>query len=241
MIKKTYYNSVISLLDEQFEKNGDSISNLEKDIKNCIKTDSIIHIFGTGHSHMIGLELWTRAGGLANINAIMDPDSVNFFGAKRGSKIERISGIAQVIFEDNVINPEDIVIVISNSGLNSLPIEFAQICKKNGNKVYGITSLTQSNANTARHATGEKLKDVVDIIIDNGVPSGDGLLTLQDGRVTGGFSTIFGMFLLQNCVTNALEELDSNGESIKIYTSQNTDGYDNDKLFEMYKERVGKI
>jgi uncharacterized phosphosugar-binding protein len=30
--------------------------------------DRLVHTFGTGHSHMIGLELFVRAGGLANMS-----------------------------------------------------------------------------------------------------------------------------------------------------------------------------
>ena len=34
-----------------------------------VENDKIIHFFGTGHSHMIGIEMFVRAGGLASENA----------------------------------------------------------------------------------------------------------------------------------------------------------------------------
>ncbi|WP_240516019.1 SIS domain-containing protein [Candidatus Izimaplasma bacterium ZiA1] len=54
----------------------------------------MIHVLGTGHSHMIGLEMFIRAGRLANVNAILNPNVLTSDGALRSSKLERISGIA---------------------------------------------------------------------------------------------------------------------------------------------------
>ncbi len=51
----------------------------------CIINDHIIHTFGTGHSHMIGLELFVRAGGLANVNAMLDSMVLTSEGSRRSA------------------------------------------------------------------------------------------------------------------------------------------------------------
>ena len=64
-----YHQASKELLDRIVATNE---SNLPKAVDWMAKTiieDHIIHTFGTGHSHMIGLELFVRAGGLANVNA----------------------------------------------------------------------------------------------------------------------------------------------------------------------------
>lgn len=38
----------------------------------AIVHNKMIHMLGTGHSHMVGLEGFIRAGGLGNINAVLD-------------------------------------------------------------------------------------------------------------------------------------------------------------------------
>ena len=105
--------------------------------------DRIIHTFGTGHSHMIGLELFTRAGGLANVNAMLDSTVLSVEGARRGAAVERVPGLAQVVWDTYEIASDDLMIVISNSGRNAMPIEMANLAKAHGMKTIGITSLTQ--------------------------------------------------------------------------------------------------
>lgn len=58
----------------------------------AILNNRMIHIFGTGHSHMIGLEGFIRAGGLGNINAILDSTVTTSDGALRSSSWRSCQG-----------------------------------------------------------------------------------------------------------------------------------------------------
>ena len=69
-----YMNKLTSILDEVYETNKDKIKDLAEKFAENIMEDRIIHTFGTGHSHMIGIELFARAGGLGNVDAMLDPD-----------------------------------------------------------------------------------------------------------------------------------------------------------------------
>ena len=72
----------------------------------------------------------------------------------------------------------DIFIIISNSGRNAMPIEIAMLAKEKGLKVIAITSIEQSKKYPSRHSSRKKLYDLADIVIDNCVPSGDGMLNI---------------------------------------------------------------
>jgi uncharacterized phosphosugar-binding protein len=199
--------------------------------------DRIIHTFGTGHSHMMALELSVRAGGLANVNAMLDSMVMTSEGSRRSAEIERIPGLAKIIWDQHVIAADDVMIVISNSGRNALPLEMAMVAKEAGLKVIGITSVTQSAKYPSRHPSGKKLMDVVDLVIDNRVPSGDGILQIG-GCQTGASSTISGVFIVNLLATEAMKIAASQGARLPVYFSQNIDGYSNEELYQKYDGRI---
>ena len=199
--------------------------------------DQIIHTFGTGHSHMIGLELFTRAGGLANVNAILDTTVLSTEGARRGAAIERVPGLAEVVWDAYRIAPADLMIIISNSGRNAMPVEMAMKAKAHGMKTIGITSLTQSQTYPSRHPSGQKLYQIVDLVIDNGVPSGDVTMDIGGFR-TGPMSTIAGVMLVNTIMTEACKIAHEAGIRLPIYFSQNIDGYSNEELYRQYEDRI---
>jgi uncharacterized phosphosugar-binding protein len=202
-----------------------------------LENDRIIHTFGTGHSHMIGLELFVRAGGLANVNAMLDSTALTAEGARRGAAIERVPGLAQVIWDQHQIHPEDLLLVISNSGRNAMPLEMAMIARNHGLKVIAITSVAQSTHYPSRHPSGKKLMDVADLVLDNHVPSGDGLLQI-DGNLTGAASSIAGIFLVNLVATEAMKMAVAAGVKLPVYYSQNIDGYSNETLYEKFQGRI---
>ena len=203
----------------------------------AIINDNMIHIAGTGHSHMIGLEGFIRAGGLGNINAILDSTLLTNEGALRGSALEKLPGLADVIWNDQNINQNDIFVVISNSGRNSFPIEFALKAKSEGHTVIAITSIEQSTKYPSRHLSGKKLMDIADIVIDNQVPSGDGLCEIN-GKITGAISSMSGMCIINTLVVESQKYALEKGATPLIFSSQNVDGFDNDYVYKHFKGRL---
>lgn len=167
-----YSTKLIDALTDLFEHNQTAINETSQLFATAITSDAMIQILGTGHSHMIGLEGFIRAGGLGNINAILDSTVLTSDGALRGSAMEKLEGLAEVLWHDQNISPNDLIVVISNSGRNALPIEFAQLAKEKGHTVVAITSVTQSSQHPSRHSSGLKLMDIADIVLDNRVPNG---------------------------------------------------------------------
>ena len=139
-----YQKRITDHINHVCDTQSELLSTAAKWVAEALISNRIIHTFGTGHSHMIGLELFVRAGGLANVNAFLDSTSMTIEGARRSASIERVEGMAQVLWDQYTIDPEDIMILISNSGRNAMPIEMAMIAKEHGLKTIGITSLQQS-------------------------------------------------------------------------------------------------
>jgi uncharacterized phosphosugar-binding protein len=209
-------------------------------LADTIINDKIIHAFGTGHSHMMALELFVRAGGLANVNAMLDSMVMTSEGARRSAEIERIPGLAKIIWDQHTIDKEDVIIVVSNSGRNAMPIEMAMIAREFGLKVIAITSLEQSKKYPSRHQSGKKLYEVADLVIDNRVPSGDGILNI-DGNQTGASSTMSGVFIVNLIACEAMQIASSKGTRLPIYFSQNIDGFSNEELYARYESRVKHV
>ena len=232
-----YLNRLIPKLTLLVEVNQKALSQATELFAQAIVNDNMIQVLGTGHSHMVGLEGFIRAGGLGNVNAILDSVLLTNDGALRGSAMEKLPGLAEVIWNEQNISANDVVMVISNSGRNALPIEFAQIAKSKGHQVIAITSIEQSSKYPSRHSSGLKLMDIADVVIDNQVPPGDGLCNVN-GKVTGAFSSIAGMMIMNMLVVESQKAALNQGSTPLIFSSQNVDGFDNDYVYQHFGSRL---
>ncbi|MCU0397549.1 MAG: SIS domain-containing protein [Cyclobacteriaceae bacterium] len=232
-----YHEKILSHLERLIIGQEEAIQNASFWFGQTLIKDRLVHTFGTGHSHMIGLELFVRAGGLANVNAMLDSTVMTNEGARRSAEIERIPGIAKIIWDQHQIHPDDLFIIISNSGRNAMPLEMAMLAKEHGNKIVAITSKEQTANYPSRHASGKKLIDLADLILDNRVPSGDGLMRI-DGNLTGPVSSISGMVLVNLIATEGMKQAASAGVKLPVYFSQNIDGFSNEELYTLYEDRI---
>src|SRR5262249_8720980 len=95
-------------------------------------------VFGTGHSHALAEELYGRAGGLADVRAVLEAGLMLHEGLQKSSLMERLPGMADVLLETNGIAAGDVVLVASNSGRNAVPVEFALGARKRGALVIAL-------------------------------------------------------------------------------------------------------
>ena len=88
--------------------------------------DRLIHVAGSGHSHLLAEEVFYRAGGIAAAQAILDEDLMLHKGAERSTDLEREKGTrARGACGAIAIAAGDVVFIASNSGRNAYPIELA--------------------------------------------------------------------------------------------------------------------
>ena len=232
-----YGNNLMEVIKTAEETNKEVIEKLAEKFAECIENDKVIHTFGTGHSHMLGIELFARAGGLGNVDAMLDPDTLTAFGAQRSGAMEKTSGVSDVVYDSYNIEKGDIMIITSNSGRNAMPIEMAMRCQKEGVYTIALTNLKQSQNTTSRHPSGKKLYECVDCVVDSCVPDGDATLNLG-GIKTGPASSIVTMYLVNTIVSEAIKLVLAHGKRPYVFQSQNVDGFNNDAIYEHFKGRV---
>ena len=232
-----YGNKIIDLIKEVEETQEEAIKKSADLFFETSKDDKIIHVFGTGHSHIIGIEMFVRAGGLANVNAMLDGSITTADGARRGGEAEKLEGLAEIIWDSYKIDKDDIMIIISNSGRNSVPVEMAMKAKKMGLKLIVITALGQSMNATSRHSSGKKLYEFADVLLDNRVPSGDSLLSFNGVKSAPG-TTIVGSFIVNSILVETLDQLTKANLPLPVFGSQNVDGFNNDDLYDKYDTRI---
>lgn len=195
-----------------------------------------IYTFGTGHSHMIGQDLYARAGGYAKIYPICEIEMTLATHPTKSTTLERTSAYADVLDTLYSIEEGDVLLVTSNSGRNSLLIEYVLRAKKKGAKIIAITSLTHSKTIASRHESGLRLFELADVVLDNYAPYGDATTSIKDDVRMGPVSTITGCFLAQSVVGRFVELLMEHGMDAPVFVSSNTDGADkrNKELFDKY-------
>ncbi|MEV1066233.1 SIS domain-containing protein [Streptomyces sp. NPDC050263] len=213
-------------------------------VADCIREDGVLHAFGTGHSQAMVLELAGRAGGLVPTNRLQMADLVLFGGDDPSGLdnplLEREPGIALRLYELAEPRPQDLFVVISNSGVNNVIVEMALHAKERGHRLLAITSLAHTRSVAATHPSGKKLADLADVVLDNKAPRGDALLDLPAGGAVCALSTLTGVLLVQMTVAETAAQLLASGDRPPVYVSANVPGGFEGNL-ELERRYAGRI
>jgi uncharacterized phosphosugar-binding protein len=228
-----YHQNVQEILSRIIESQLPCIEQAGRLVADTIQRDSLVYTFGSGHSVLIAIEMYSRAGGLANFDVIHD---------KTFGRAERLSGYAAVLLDAYPIGSNDLLIIASNSGRNPLPIEMAMEARKRGIQTIAITSLNHSRSVQTRMSTGGRLCEICDIVIDNCGILGDSTVEVGNGdsvRV-GPTSSVAGTFIANCIVAVASRELMDRGIHPPVFVSGNLDDVDerNRSLLEFTKRRL---
>lgn len=221
MITENYFDNIISVLTTIKDTQKDKMEKASEMVAETIKNDGIIYIFGCGHSHLIALDCFYRAGGLANVSAMLDTDLMLHNGAAKSSKMEKMNGIAEPIFDRYCITDKDVVITVSTSGKNAVPVEMAKVATEKGIKNFAVVS----SAYFADKKDEPLLYECCDIYIDNCVPHGDAVVDIEGAQTKmGSVSTAASSFILQSVLMEAASLAGKEGAELPVYMSGNIEG-----------------
>lgn len=237
MIIEEYFENILNILKKIKTTQYEKITLASKVVADVIEKNGIIYIFGCGHSHLIALDCFYRAGGLANVSAMLDTDLMLHNGAAKSSVMEKISGISESIFERYCLTDKDMLFVISTSGKNAVPIEMAEVAVKRGIRTVGVLSSEYFENRTE----SRMLHNVCELFIDNCVPHGDAVLSLNKANVKiGSVSTAASSFIMQTILANGAQIALDNGVNVPIYMSGNVHGGSkyNKEIVKQYIHRI---
>jgi uncharacterized phosphosugar-binding protein len=230
-LARNYLDQIQAVLNRIVDTQTESLEAAAGLMAQTIQRNGLIYTFGSGHSQLVATEFYYRAGGLACCDIIYE---------KTFGRAERLPGYASVVLDGYPISTRDLMIVISHSGRNPLPVEMAQIGQERGIQVIGITSLEHSRSVTPRGAGGKHLFEVCDVVVDSCSPAGDALIEMKDGIRVGAASTLAGVFIAQSLVCLTARKLEDSGVRPPVLVSMNLDEGDrhNQALLDKYCSRV---
>jgi uncharacterized phosphosugar-binding protein len=220
----TYLEQITELVKTVGQSQADGIGRAAGLMASCVIEGGVIQAFGCGHSEALAMEIAGRAGGLIPTNRIALRDLV-FYGGEPLSTLEdqlleRRPGVAARLYELAPVGPQDVFVLASNSGINGVIVELAMHVKERGHPLIALTSLEHSGKSVPRHASGKRLSEIADVVLDNGAPFGDVILPNQTGAVSSVTAAVLAQLIVID-VTNRLAEA---GHTPPIYLSANIPG-----------------
>lgn len=240
-ISESYLDFVIKKIEELKNTQIDNINKAAEIIaKSCIDGGRL-YVFGSGHSHIVAEEIYARAGGLALVKAMLEPELMLHEMPNKSTYLERLTGYSAGILKLYKVDCKDTVMVISNSGRNAVPIEMAIGAKKIRCKVIVITSMRHSSVVNSRHSSGLRLFEIGDVVIDNCAEFGDASFKINGlDTPIGPISTISGTTIAQTLISTAVDIMIKNGFKPPIFKSSNVDGADkyNNDLFDKFYSSI---
>lgn len=241
MSAQTYLERIEEMMARIRTEQLDAIRTAGSMVADVIKNDGLVHVFGTGHSHMLVEEGLYRAGGLAPVNGILEAGLMLHEGATASTQLERLPGYSRIVAGKHRLEPRDLMVVISNSGVNAAPVEMALRAKELGLKVIALCSLKYSRATNLKPEVPARLYEVADLTLDNLGEAGDAVVELDGWNFkVGPTSTVIGAAMLNAVFVEAASILASEGTEPPVYRSSNMPGAvkHNEDLIERFRGRV---
>ena len=210
----------------------------------------MVHVFGSGHSRIMVEEMWPRYGSYPGFNPIVElsltyhNNVVGPNGQRQAMFLENVSGFAERILRNFVIDTKDTALIISSSGTNIVPVEMAEQFKLKGTKVVALVTTEHSAASVSKRSDGKKLGDFADLVLDTGAPAGDAMVWIDglETPVSPG-STVGGAMII-NCIKAELARLLTQaGQPPKVLTAACHVGADKakDLFFFFYYDHARRL
>jgi uncharacterized phosphosugar-binding protein len=226
------------------EEDISAIQNAARVIYTALKAGRRVFIFGCAHSVILAEEMFYRAGGLVFWNPIHAPGlTMDTRPISYTTYVERLEGYGRVIVERSGIGKGDILIIVSTSGRNPVPVDAALAAKEKGATVIALTSLEYSQNVQSRHSSGKKVYEIADIVLDNHAPFGDASVEVPErGLKYGAVSGILGIYILRAIEAEIIDFMLQEGWEPPVFRSSNlptiTSDEHNRRLIEQYRNQI---
>ena len=242
-----YFNNTKKLIDDLRDKEMDNIVTASELCANSISKKGLVFMFGAGHSRIMCEEMTPRQGCFPGFFALVEhavsihSSIIGTNGLRGPMFLEKYYGYAEEILNGFKFGKNDVMIIISVSGIRPLIVEMALEAKKRGLPVISMVSKKHCEASKPGHKSGKKLIDVSDIIIDSQCPPGDCVIEL-DGLEwkTGPVSTVMGALITNMIRCEVADILIKKGMRLELLPSHQAIGNPKvheqlDRFYESYR------
>ena len=217
-----YLDAIQRKLEDVIRPQGHEILQAAELIADSLAQGGVLHVFGTSHSQLLAQEIFYRAGCLAPTNALIEPTMGMRKATENAYWSERQEGYGKIILDSYDTRPGEVILIISTSGRNEVPVEMAIEAKKRGLKVIALLSLPYCAQVAPRHSSGKKLPELADVVLDNGAVLGDAEIEIEGvSHRLGPTSGAVGAALLQGLVVQVAETLARQGVEPPVWVSVN--------------------
>lgn len=241
-----FLDKAVDILKEVRDKQAGNIDKATDLMVGAIGRDELIHVYGGGgHTTMVMGEMFFRAGGLANINPIMETGLSVFNQALKYLELERTVNYGSAIMKYYQIKEGEVLIIFHNIGINPATIDAAMEAKMQGAKIISVSSSYWQQEmppdHFIRHPNKMNLFDLSDVCIDDYNPVGDALLKIEGLNTPfAPVSNIVDFYIAHWLEIDTIRKCVGKGIDPPVWSSANTPGGDaiNAKYVEKYSPRV---
>ena len=136
-----YLDAVVGNLEQVRTEQAENIAAAASLMADAIAEDRLIHVYGGGgHTTLVMGEMFFRAGGLANIDPVMETGLSVFNQALKYLELERTGNYGAAIVKYYELQEDDLLIIFHNIGINAATIDAALEAKRAGAKIVAVSS-----------------------------------------------------------------------------------------------------
>jgi uncharacterized phosphosugar-binding protein len=111
----TYLDKIYTMLAQIEQEEGAAMDAAARAAYASIDGGGLLHVFSTGHSHMIVEEMFYRSGGLVPVNPILSDELMLHTGAITSTHMERMPGKAAEVLGKAGLRAGDTILISSNT------------------------------------------------------------------------------------------------------------------------------
>ncbi len=244
-----YLEQAVALLKRVKEEQADNIAQAATLMTDAIANDRLISVYGGGgHTTLAMGEMFFRAGGLCNINPIMETGLSVFNQALKYLELERCVNFGRSVMRYYDLQKDDLLIIFHNIGINAATIDAALEAKARGVNIVAVaSSLWQREMppdHFIRHPSKKNLFDLANVCIDDYNPVGDAIVAVPGvDTPIAPVSNIIDFTIAHWLEIETVRQCVARGLTPPVWNSANTPGGDqkNAAYVEKFRPRIKSL
>jgi uncharacterized phosphosugar-binding protein len=237
-----YFNNIRQIIEKVLDTQLEALHKGARLLSDAALNGHNIFAFGCSHASLLALELYYRTGGMALINPVRAPGlNCDVDPATMTSQIERLPEYGRIIIDSQPIASDDILIIHSVSGRNTVTVDAAIRAKEIGAKVIALTNMETATQVKSRHPSGKSLHEIADLVLDNCGCLGDASLNIPNvPEKVAPTSTAIGAAMLNAMMAQTVALMTEAGAIAPVFVSANLDQGDahNKAMLAKYRDHI---